>query len=97
MSAVRVDVDYACGCVMFAVAFSHVGGSVVPDVCVNVLVDQGVVVEDTVSQSVPPPIALAKPWQGSLSRLLYFGYRHLEHAVVRLRGCRMMVGLCERR
>ena len=54
MSAVRVDVDYACGCVMFAVAFSHVGGSVVPDVCVNVLVDQGVVVEDTVSLSLCP-------------------------------------------
>ena len=50
---------------MFAVAFSHVGGSVVPDVCVNVLVDQGVVVEDTVSQSVPPPL----PWQ-SLGRVV---------------------------
>ena len=58
MSAVRVDVDYACGCVMFAVAFSHVGGNVVPDVCVNVLVDQGVVVEDTVSLSLCPPL----PW-----------------------------------
>ena len=54
MRAVRVDVDHACGCVMFAVVFSHVGGSVVPDVCVNALVDQAVVVEDTVSLSLCP-------------------------------------------
>ena len=33
LSVVRVGVDYECGCVMFAVACSHVGGSGVSDVC----------------------------------------------------------------